>query len=118
MLISLILSVKSIFDFYRQEQKKSALSVAMEKSVCDMKASTYPKYLLRCDLTEIFVTSAARTNLEIEIVQWGGSLLKPIASSSLSSSSPSSSRDNIPSLITKKSSCIRKLSYIYSKCEI
>lgn len=76
----------------------------MERSVDDMKASTYTKFLQRCSITEIFVTSVARTNLEIDIVQRGGLLLKPVTPAATSSTS----RENLSSLIVKKSSCIRE----------
>ncbi len=91
----------------------------MEKSVCDMKASTYAKFLQRCDFAEIFVTSVARTNLEIEIVQRGGSFVKPkkpVAPSSTTSTSTSSSSaasssaylESLAVMVAKKSSCIRE----------
>lgn len=74
---------------------------AMKKSMGDMTESTYPKFLQRCDPTQVstfflFVTSIARTNLEIDIVQRGGSLLKPEEHNS-------SSKENLSSLIPKRS---------------
>uniref|UniRef100_A0A0A9XB67 E3 ubiquitin-protein ligase n=2 Tax=Lygus hesperus TaxID=30085 RepID=A0A0A9XB67_LYGHE len=61
-------------------QNQSALMEAMSKSMEDMTNSTYLKYKQKSGTRRpqtlfLFVSSIARTNLEIEIVQRGGSLL-------------------------------------------
>lgn len=61
-------------------QTQSSLMEAMFKSMEDMTNSTYLKYKQKSGTRRpqtlfLFVSSIARTNLEIEIVQRGGSLL-------------------------------------------
>ncbi|XP_065200275.1 E3 ubiquitin-protein ligase Ubr3-like isoform X2 [Planococcus citri] len=86
----------------------SALTEAIKKSMGDMTNCTYPKFVQRCDPQQVstfflFVTSIARTNLEIDIVQRGGSLLKP--------EEHSSTRESSSSLIPKRS-CLMPLLHV------
>lgn len=63
-------------------QISSNLAVAMGKAMEDMTSCTYLKYKQKnCSPSHqslfLFVTSVARTNFEIELVQRGGSLCAP-----------------------------------------
>lgn len=63
-------------------QVSSNLAVAMGKAMEDMTSCTYLKYKQKnCKPSHqslfLFVTSVARTNFEIELVQRGGSLCVP-----------------------------------------
>lgn len=60
----------------------SSLAEAMGKSMEDMTNSTYMRYKQQSDSPSpqclfLFVNSIARTNLEVEVVQRGGSLVSP-----------------------------------------
>ncbi|XP_071446964.1 E3 ubiquitin-protein ligase Ubr3 isoform X2 [Hetaerina americana] len=84
-------------------QSSSNLSEAMAKSMEDMTNITYMKYP-QSGLQQpspqclfLFVTSIARTNLEVEIIQRGGSLcMQPSGSSSSGSGGAPSSASLIP----------------------
>lgn len=73
---------EALAEYICRFQVSSNLAVAMGKAMEDMTSCTYLKYKQKnCKPSHqslfLFVTSVARTNFEIELVQRGGSLCVP-----------------------------------------
>jgi hypothetical protein len=91
-----------------------SLAEAMTKSMEDMTNRTYPKFKQRSSTPTshslfLFVSSIARTNLEVELVQRGNSLVTLDSGSdfaSASSSATSTVSDSAPVQLAPKRSCI------------
>jgi hypothetical protein len=91
-------------------QVSSCLVETMAKAMEDMTNSTHHKFKQKSSSPTpqslfLFVSSIARTNLEVELVQRGGSLCSCPSSSASTSSSPSTG-ENAPVPLTPKRSCI------------
>lgn len=92
------------------------LSLAMGKAMEEMTASTYLKYKQKnCQPSHqslfLFVTSVARTNFEVEIVQRGGTLSSvPLTTSPSTSTSTSLTMSNVS--LTPKRDCIAALLHV------
>jgi hypothetical protein len=90
------------------------LAEAMTKSMEDMTNRTYHKFKQRSSTPTshslfLFVSSIARTNLEVELVQRGNSLVTCDSGSdfaSANSSATSTFSDNAPVQLAPKRSCI------------
>lgn len=91
-----------------------SLAEAMTKSMEDMTNRTYPKFKQRSSSPTshslfLFVSSIARTNLEVELVQRGNSLVTYDSGSDFASASSSATNtvaDNAPVQLAPKRSCI------------
>ncbi|XP_023317565.1 E3 ubiquitin-protein ligase Ubr3 isoform X3 [Trichogramma pretiosum] len=77
---------QDVYNFLKEIQRSpqtSELAIAIGKSMEDMTGSTHMKYKQKNwnpshQSLFLFVTSVARTNLEVELVQRGGTLFKPV----------------------------------------
>lgn len=101
-------------------QMPMSLAEAMTKSMEDMTHRTYSKFKQRSSTPTshslfLFVSSIARTNLEVELVQRGNSLVTYDSGSdfaSASSSATSTVSDSTPVQLAPKRSCIGETCFI------
>lgn len=83
-----IISITNLLKNYISEPESCNLSEAMGRSMEDMTNCTHMRFKQKTDSPSphslfLFVSSIARTNLEIEIVQKGGSFLTKSTESTL-----------------------------------
>lgn len=97
----------------------SSLVEAMAKSMEDMTNSTHHKFKQKSTSPTsqslfLFVSSIARTNLEVELVQRGGSLCQAAAAAAAAGSTPKSGSPGgeAMTLLTPKRSCIVPLLHV------
>jgi len=97
-------------------QMPMSLAEAMTKSMEDMTHRTYSKFKQRSSTPTshslfLFVSSIARTNLEVELVQRGNSLVTFDSGSDFASASSSAS-NSAPVQLAPKRSCIGETCFI------
>lgn len=115
------LAVRELRDMMRDARREppgSQLGQAIGKAMEDMTSSTHIKFKTMSGQPShqslfLFVTSIARTNLEVELVQRGGTLVTTaVTDQPQQSSTSSSTASNVQALLTPKRDCLVPLLHV------